>query len=140
MTSKDMASLNDIYWILQEPEASQTFYILQFLWRDLTSSYDIVGPYYTAASSVDATFVVACVFETLKLFQHHGIRTCVLVCDGSSANIATIKASHGCHGAYSMKENGDDRFEVEPWMINPYDPPNKIFWMICPSHQVIVKC
>ena len=27
-----------------------------------------------------------------------------------------------------MKENGDDRFEVEPWMINPYDPPNKIFY------------
>ena len=64
----------------------------------------------------------------------------MLVCDGGSTNIATIKASHDCHGAYSIKENGDDRFEVEePWIINPYNPPNKIFWMICPSHQVTVK-
>ena len=88
-------------------------------WRDLTSSYDIVGPYYTSAATVEAKFVVACcVFETLKLFQHHGIRMGVLVSDGGSTNIATIKASHGCHAAYSVKENGDDRFEVEPWMIN----------------------
>ena len=137
--TKDVASLNDIYWILQKSEASQTSYILQFLWRDLTSCYDIVGPYYTSAASVEVKVVVACVFETIKLFQHHGIRTCVLVCDGGSSNIAMIKASHGCYGAYSIKENGDDKFEVEPWMINPYDPPNKIFWMICPSHQVTVK-
>jgi len=33
MDYKDLASLNDIYKILKEPEASQTSYILQFLWR-----------------------------------------------------------------------------------------------------------
>ena len=55
-----------------------------------------------------------------------------------SANAATIKASHGCHGAYSVKENERDKFEVEPWMLNPFNPPNKIFWLICPSHQVCI--
>jgi len=35
MTSRDMASLSDIYRILKNPEASQTSYILQFIWRDL---------------------------------------------------------------------------------------------------------
>ncbi|XP_065888474.1 uncharacterized protein [Dysidea avara] len=66
MTSKDMESLSDIYRILKNPEANQTSYILQFIWRDLTSSYDIVGLYYMSAASVEAKFVVACVFETIS--------------------------------------------------------------------------
>ena len=136
MNPKDMASLNDIYKILKDPEANQTSYILQFLWRDLTSCYDIVGPYFTSASTVESKFVSACVFETIKLFQHHGLKTSLLVCDGGSANIATIKASHGCSGAYSLKEDQSDKYEIEPWMINPFNPPNKLFWLICPSHQV----
>ena len=90
MTSEDMASLTDIYRILKDPEASQMSYILQFIWRDLTSSYDVVGPYYTSAASVEAKFVVVCVFETIKLFQHHGLKTSLLVCDRGSTNIATI--------------------------------------------------
>ena len=53
------------------PKASQTSYILQFLWRDLTNCYDIVHLYYTSAASVEVKFVVACVFETIKLFQEH---------------------------------------------------------------------
>ena len=45
MTATDLASLNDIYLLLQNSEGSkQTSYVLQFLWRDLTSSFDIVGP------------------------------------------------------------------------------------------------
>ena len=74
MTSEDMASLTDIYHILKDPEASQMSYILQFIWRDLTSSYDVVGPYNTSAASVEAKFVVACVFDTITLFQHHGLK------------------------------------------------------------------
>ena len=138
MTPNDLSSLNDIYRVLQNPTANQTSYILQFLWRDLTSSYDIVGPYFTCSASVESKFVMACILETIKLFQHHNLKTSLLVCDGGSANAATIKASHGCHGAYSVKENERDKFEVEPWMLNPFNPPNKIFWLICPSHQVCI--
>ena len=44
MTSKDMSLLVDVYQLLQTPQTTaQTSYILQFLWRDLTSGYDIVG-------------------------------------------------------------------------------------------------
>jgi len=95
MNPKDMASLNNIYKILKDPEANQTSYILQFLWRDLTSCYDILGPYFTSASTVESKFVSACMFKTIKLFQHHGLKTSLLACDGGSTNIATIKASHG---------------------------------------------
>lgn len=140
MTSQDLASLNDIYKILKDPGANQTSYILQFLWRDFTSNYDIVGPYFTCSASMESKFVIACVLETIKLFQHHGLKTSLLVCDGGSANITTIKASHGCHGAYSVKEDDtEDKYKVEPWMINPFNPPNKIYWLICPSHQVPFK-
>ena len=77
-------------------------------------------------------------FETIKLFQYHNLKTSLLECDGGSSNSAVIKASHGCHGAYSVKDTSaqEDRFKIEPWIINPFNPPNKIFWLICPSHQV----
>ena len=139
MTSKNLASLNDVYSLLHNSDPSkQTSYILQFLWRDLTSEFDIVGPYFTCSSSVEGKFVLACVLETVKLFQLHNLKTSVLVCDGGSSNIATIKASHGCHGAYSLiKDHPSDKYKVDPWMLNPFNPPHKIFWLICPSHQVM---
>jgi len=60
MTSKDMQSLVDVYELLQTPKAvAQTSYILQFLLRDLTSCYDIIGPYFTCADSVDSKFTVS---------------------------------------------------------------------------------
>ena len=70
MTPKDLASLNDIYELLKSPSAhKQTSYILQSIWRDLTSKFDIVGPYFTSPSTVDCQFAVACLFETTELFQ-----------------------------------------------------------------------
>lgn len=137
MSSKDQASLTDVYKALKDPDSSkQTSYILQFLWRDLTSDYDIVGPYFTSSSTVDAKFVTSCVLETIKLFQFHGFKTSLLVCDGASSNISAVKASHGFHGAYSINEQLDDKYMIKPWMINPYNPPHKLFWLICLSHQV----
>ena len=104
MTHKDQALLNDIYRLLREPEAAeQTSYILQF-------EFDIVGPYYTASSSLESKFVISCVLETIKLFQLHGLTTSLLVGDGTSSkyNVAAIKASHGHSGAYSVKQNEND--------------------------------
>lgn len=103
MTSDDQASLHDIYQFLSDANAQQTSYILQFLWRDLTSSFDIIGPYYTAAGSLESKFVLACVYETIRLFHMHGLKTSVLVCDGASSNLAAIKASHGHSGVYRFK-------------------------------------
>ena len=55
MTSKNLSSLTDIYQLLQTPQiAAQTSNILQFLWHDLTSEYDIVGLYFTCADSVNS--------------------------------------------------------------------------------------
>jgi len=75
---------------------------------------------------MEAKFVLACVFEKIKLFQYHNLKASLLVRDGRLANAAVIKASHGCQGAYSVKDTSTlgDRFKVEPWIINPFNPPN----------------
>ena len=137
MTNKDLMSLTDVYQLLQAPKVvAQTSYILQFLWRDLTSTYDIVGPYFTCADSVDSKFVLTCVLETIKLFQHHGLKTSLLVCDGCAANLTTIKATQGQHGAYSLQADSIDKFEIEPWFINLFSLPDLSFWLVCPTYQV----
>ena len=91
------------------------------------SSYDIVGPYFTSSDSVDGKFILSCVLETVKLFQTHGLKTSLLVCDGNAANLTTIKVTHGHSGAYSvLPDTANDVFEVKPWMINPFNPPSLI--------------
>ena len=49
MNADDQASLHDVYEL--DSAVEQTGNIMQFLWRDLTSSYDIVGPYYTSSET-----------------------------------------------------------------------------------------
>ena len=95
--------LTDVYQLLQKPQvAAQTKYILQFSWHDLTSNYDIIGPYFRSAESVDSYFVIACVLDIVKLFQHHELKTSLLFCDGCTANLTAIKAVHEESGAYSL--------------------------------------
>uniref|UniRef100_A0A1X7U1I9 Uncharacterized protein n=1 Tax=Amphimedon queenslandica TaxID=400682 RepID=A0A1X7U1I9_AMPQE len=59
-------------------------------------------------------------------------------CDGASTNLSLIKASHGTSGVYPILKGERDPYAVEPCMMNPFNPPNLIFWVICPTHQLIV--
>ena len=81
MTHSDMSSLADIYQSLGDDDThvQQTSYILQFLWRDLTSEYDIVGPYFTYPKPMESKFVMACVYESVKLFHIYGLKTSAMV-------------------------------------------------------------
>ena len=72
--------------------------------------------------------------------QIHGFATSALVCDGASTNMAVIKSTHGCSGAYGFNPQHADPYAVEPWFTNSFNLPLKIFWLICPSHQVICTC
>ena len=137
MTPDDMSSLHDAYQLVNETSATrQTSYILQFIWRDLTSSFDVVGPYFCSSSQLESKFIVACLLQTLRIFHLYGFHTCALVCDGASANIAVLKSTCGTSGAYSVNSTSSDHYRVEPYFANPFDPERKIFWVICPSHQV----
>ena len=152
MTRVEMSSLADIYQTLDQDTATQTSYILQFLWRDLTSDFDIIGPYFTNSKTMDSKFIISCILETIRLFHEKGLSTSVLVCDGASSNVTTLKATHGHHGVYPILRGiiiivlystvlfsyteKEDPYCIEPFMMNPFDPPNLIFWLICPTHQV----
>ena len=107
MSPEYMSSLQDIYMAYEEDaKTEQTTYVLQFMWRDLTSKFDIVGPYFTSSKSVKAKFTVACVFETIKLFQLYGFETSGIVCDGASTNHTTIKCTTvGRTGAYGSNSS-----------------------------------
>ena len=46
MTEKDQSTLRDVFQSMSPDQyVQQTTHMLQFLWRDLTSSFDIVGPF-----------------------------------------------------------------------------------------------
>ena len=137
MHAEDMASLLDVYSTYNDmgQRADQTNYIMQFLWCDLSSSYDIVGPYYTSSGSFKSKSIVPCIMETIKLFHLYNFKTIALVCDGASSNLSTLKASTGDHGAYG-KTNPSEGYSVKPWFTNLFDPAKKIYWIIYPTHQV----
>ena len=102
MRHDEMSSLGDIFRTLDNDCAKQTSHILQFLWRDLTSEFDIIGPYFTSSESVDSKFTLSCVLETIKLFASYGLSTSLLVCGGASSNLSLIKSTHGFSGAHPI--------------------------------------
>ena len=52
MNPEDMSSLHDIYASLGDGQPKQASYMLQFVWRDLTYSFDIIGLYYSSSESL----------------------------------------------------------------------------------------
>lgn len=51
MSHEELSSLVDIYQVLSDVTIEQTSYTLQLLWKHLTSSIDIVGPYFTCCET-----------------------------------------------------------------------------------------
>lgn len=132
MSHEDMANLLDVYQTLDSDAATKsTTYILQFLWRDLTSSFDVVGPYYTSNGAMESKYILGIVLETVKLFHLYGFNTSLLVCDGASPNLTTIKTTMGVSGVFECTST------IKPSFPNPFNPSRMIHWMICPSHQVL---
>lgn len=143
MDHHEQCSLADVYQMFDGENAKQTSYILQFLWRDLTSNFDIVGPYFTSSKTMEGKFVLACVMETVQLFQLHGLKTSLLVCDGASSNLTTIKATHiPLRKVHFLKQkyyctvDEQDPYQISPSLINPFNPLQRLYWLVCPTHQV----
>ena len=62
MTHDHLATLSDVYEQLKEDKAKKTTYVLQFMWWDLFSNFDLIGPYYTSESGLNSRFTTACLF------------------------------------------------------------------------------
>ena len=130
MAPEDMADLHDIFEDLNpNRRILKTNYILQFLWRDLVSDFDVLGPYYTAETSVEHKFIIACIIDSMIKYQAHGFKTKVIVCDGASSNLKAIKKFIGHTGTFEPHE------EISPQFLNPLTNEFTHF-LICPTHQL----
>ena len=58
MTSDGFSSLHDIYEDLdQEQRCQNTMYVVQFMWRDLSSDFDVIRPYFNITSNMEAKYL-----------------------------------------------------------------------------------
>ena len=71
MQDDECGYVKDLYADLnstsKEPVAAE--YFLQFLWRDLSSDFDVIGPHYGVTESMDANFTHACTIDAIHAFQ-----------------------------------------------------------------------
>lgn len=127
MSSDDFSSLHDVYEGLDLDEKCQkTTYVMQFLWRDLTSNFDVIGPYFTCPSTVETRYLHSIVTHTMLAFTQFGFPVRALLCDGASTNLSLLKL---------MCSHSNDIDTITPWFTSPFDG-KRIFLIVCPSHQV----
>ena len=119
MNPEDMSFLHDVYMTLGDEQPQQANYMLQFVWRVVTSSFDIVGPYYSSLESLKSKFILVCVFKTIKIFQLYGFQTLVPICDGASANLTAQKTTTGISCAYGVKSTPNQRHSIPSIVIWP---------------------
>ena len=138
MTPDEMATLQDLYLDLDgDPTTSKADYMLQTLWRDFSTNHDIVGPYYTSTGTFDAKFMLACLMDSLQQFHAFGFKISLVIVDGASSNLSCIKLLLGVKGVFGHEDELTDRHSVTASTTNPFTG-EKLFFMICPSHQVCI--
>ena len=92
MTPKEMSQLHDILEdITDKQENNKVRYVLQFLWRDLTSAFDLIGPYFTCQATVTTSALSKMVNKTMYALHKFCLKVCAMVCDGASTNLALLK-------------------------------------------------
>eukprot|EP00733_Pompholyxophrys_punicea_P000252 Pompholyxophrys_punicea_v1_NODE_53_length_4254_cov_18.877590.p1 type:complete len:841 gc:universal NODE_53_length_4254_cov_18.877590:1608-4130(+) len=144
MTKDDMISLHDIYKVMDSQNDIPASYILQTIWRDCTSDFDFVGPYFSSPNGFDHKFLMSCFLETAKMGEIYGFRVGLVIVDGASENLAMIKTFVGHYDVESRSKafkqqhaKLDDIHSVPCSMLNPFRSDNsQIYFMICPSHEL----
>ena len=130
MAPEDMAQLHDIFEELDpNRRTKKTNYILQFLWRDISVDFDVLGPYYTAETTLEHKFVISCIIDAMIKFHSHGFMTKIIVCDGASSNLKAIKSFMGHVGCFDPAAN------ISPKFLNPLTD-ELTYFIICPTHQL----
>ena len=99
-----------------------------FLWRDLSSDFNVLGPYFTLPCTMEAQYLHSLVTKTMLLFHQYDFHIRCLLCDGASSNLSLLKTFCGCQEEDNI---------ASPWFLSPFDGRN-VYLMICPSHQVHV--
>ena len=107
--------------------------MVQFLWRDLSSDFDVVGPYYfNCSSSMEAQFFHSMVTRTVLAFSQIGSQVRALLCDGACSNLSLFKVLRG----YTNCKTTDI---TKSSFKSPFDGKDAHL-IVCPSHQVSKIC
>ena len=142
MADDELPTLHDVYSSAIQSGCQKASYIVQFLWRDLTSSYHMIGPYFPVPNSMDSNILQEFFMQCLKEFSAYGFRVSIVLCDGASSNLTLLKMLCGYPRAVlPVNDDSEDlpvKYFADMSFTNPEDPSsNPVFAMICPSHQVI---
>lgn len=68
ITEDELKLLHDVYSSTLQYGAHKVSYVMQFLWRDITSGYDLVGPYFHIEKSIASSILTEFVMLCLKAF------------------------------------------------------------------------
>ncbi len=130
MSSEEFISLHDVYQGLSNDErCRKTTYMLQLIWRDLSSDFDVVGPYFNCPYTMETQFLLSIVVRTMLAFCRFGFHIRSLLCDGASSNFSLLKLLCGYM-------NDKEKEIKEPWFKSPFDG-SIVYLIVCPSHQVL---
>lgn len=73
MTSDQLSTLHNLFREIDDGfRMNNTSYILQFMWRDLSSRFDVVSPHFTTEKSLETKFLASCLFESMYAFEIYG--------------------------------------------------------------------
>ena len=123
ISPEELPSLHDVFSSLGDPGPKKASYIVQFLWRDLTSSYDLIGPYFTVAKSMNTGFILEQLTLVMYALDKYSFRTIVIVCDGASSNLAAMKILCGLPNT-AMSGEVEGPWQIKAHFTNPYDSAN----------------
>lgn len=91
MAHDELPVLHDVFSSAIASGCQKTSYIVQFLWRDLTSGFDLIGPYFPVPNSMDSNVLQEFFMLCLKAFTAYGFRVAIVLCDGASSNLTLLK-------------------------------------------------
>ncbi|XP_014681583.1 PREDICTED: uncharacterized protein LOC106821341 [Priapulus caudatus] len=73
MSPDELSSLHGVYKTVDpKSRVQKAKYCLQFLWRDCTSDFDLIGPYYMSEGVQPPSHIMACLQDTMRLLHKHG--------------------------------------------------------------------
>lgn len=152
MDSDSLIGLSDIFACSTDRDAVglQAEYSIQFLFRDLFSSMDTIGPCFMMNRSMSATTIDCVVRETIAAFYRQDFRILALIFDGASSNMSYVKNmfEERIYGSFGKSCQVDfigktlpshiERFRVPSSVPHPFEPDGRLFVIVCPSH--VLKC
>ena len=138
MAPDELPVSHDVFTSAIQNGCQKASYIVQFLWRNLTSGYKLIGLCFPISSSVDSNIPQEFFLLSLKVFSNYGFIISIVLCGGASSNLTLLQLLCGRPMvSLPANEDADDlkaRYFAKMSFVNPKDPSAN---SICPSHQVL---